>query len=347
MRRPGGLPGTEKPCGRRERWGGGGCAGTDEWVPVGKVQSVDSRSGVSAVCRMGSVGRKGLIMAVVHVGASRGESVGRFVATAVFALAGIHSQGPVPAAVPTIESMSLAATYGDGVHAYFASDYQRSYDDMSQVIEAGTADPRAYYFRGLVALKLGRLDESEADFAAGAQQEAEGTGLWPVARSLERVQGCDRLKLERHRTRARVALLQEDRRRNQMRYLDVERAEPDVLRRRRPATERVVDEENPFKGERNDAERIPAADAVPAEVAAPAAEEMPEPKGENGGDDQPAADGFDTANRPEQADQQVEQLAAERENVAEQKDQQAEQGATESENTAEQRDAQAEVEAAR
>lgn len=347
MRRPGGLPGTEKPCGHRERWGGGGCAGMDEWAPVGKVQLVDSRSEDPALCRMGSVVRKGLIMAVVQVGASRGKSPGWFVATAALALAGIHCQSLVPAAVPTIESMSLAATYGDGVHAYFAGDYQRSYDDLSQVIEAGSADPRAYYFRGLVALKLGRLDESEADFAAGAEQEAEGTGSWPVARSLERVQGCDRLKLERHRTRARVALLQEDRRRNQMRYLDVERAEPDVLRRRRPATGRVVDEENPFEAGRIDAERVPAAEALPAEEATPAAEEMPEPKGENESDATPADDGFKAANRPEQADQQVEMLAAEREDVAEQKDQQAEQGASEFENTAEQKDAQAEVEAAR
>ncbi|MCE9630817.1 MAG: hypothetical protein K8S94_08925 [Planctomycetia bacterium] len=284
-------------------------------------------------------------MAVVQAVKSRGNIAGRFLATAVLAWAGI--QGPLSAAVPTIENVSLAATYGDGVHAYFAGDYQRSYDDLSQVIEAGTSDPRVYYFRGLVALKLGRLDESEADFVAGADKEAAGTGSWPVARSLERVQGCDRLKLERHRVRARVAVLQDDRRRNQMRYLDVERAEPDVLRRRRPVTEGAVEEENPFATGQSEAERVPSGAALPAEDSAPAAEEMPEPKEEKKADAEPADDGFGAASRPEQADQQVEELAAEREDVAEQRDQQVEQNASEVENTAEQKDAQAEVEAAR
>ncbi|MFM7207122.1 MAG: hypothetical protein ACKO4T_10695, partial [Planctomycetaceae bacterium] len=152
--------------------------------------------------------------------------------------------GATALAAPTIESLPLAAAYGSGVHSYFAGDYQRAYDELSQAIEGGTIDPRAWYYRGLTALKLGRTDEAEADFSAGASREAEGTGGWPVAKSLERVQGCDRLKLERHRTRARVAQIQEDRRRGQLRYLDVERAGPDVLRARRPIIDRRIDAAN-------------------------------------------------------------------------------------------------------
>lgn len=171
---------------------------------------------------------------------------------------------------PVIEDLSLAATYGSGVHSYFAGDYDRSYQDLSQVIEAGTGDPRAYYFRGLAALKLGRLDEAEADFSAGSSRESEG-GAWPVARSLERVQGCDRLQLERHRRRARVASLQDNRRRRELRYLEIERAEPEVLRERRPVGEQPADEGNPF------AERVPAAEPVPAEPAKPAVEPATEP----------------------------------------------------------------------
>ena len=191
----------------------------------------------------------------------------------------LAAYGATASAAATIESLPLAAAYGSGVHSYFAGDYQRAYDELSQAIEGGTIDPRAWYYRGLTALKLGRTDEAEADFSAGASREAEGTGAWPVAKSLERVQGCDRLKLERHRTRARVAQIQEDRRRGQLRYLDVERAKPDVLRSRRPIVDRRVDEANPFEGRAEDVP-APAANDSPQPGWKPRTEEMPEPAAE-------------------------------------------------------------------
>jgi len=147
----------------------------------------------------------------------------------------------------SLEEQAIASTYGSGVHAYFAGDFARSYEILSQAIEAGTADPRAWYFRGLAALKLGRTDESEADFMTGSKKESENAGAWGVARALERVQGCDRVKLERHRMRARVASLQEDRRRTRLRYLGVESAEPQVLRDRVPETVRPPLPGQPFQ----------------------------------------------------------------------------------------------------
>ncbi len=162
----------------------------------------------------------------------------------------------------SVEEQAIASTYGSGVHAYFAGDFDRSYEILSQAIEAGTADPRAWYFRGLAALKLGRTDEAEADFASGSKRESENTGAWGVARSLERVQGCDRAKLERYRVRARVASLQEDRRRTRLRYLGVESAEPDVLRDRVPETVRPPLPGQPFQ--------------TPAPVDEPAVESAPE-----------------------------------------------------------------------
>jgi hypothetical protein len=162
----------------------------------------------------------------------------------------------------SVEEQAIASTYGSGVHAYFAGDFDRSYEILSQAIEAGTADPRAWYFRGLAALKLGRTDEAEADFASGSKKESENTGAWGVARSLERVQGCDRAKLERYRVRARVASLQEDRRRTRLRYLGVESAEPDVLRDRVPETVRPPLPGQPFQ--------------TPAPVDEPAVESAPE-----------------------------------------------------------------------
>jgi len=172
-----------------------------------------------------------------------------------------------------VEEQAISSTYGSGVHSYFAGDYGRSYDILSQAIEAGTGDPRAWYFRGLAALKLGRLDEAEADFSAGARRESENAGAWGVAKSLERVQGCDRLQLERHRVRARVASLQEDRRRSKLRYLEVETAEPEVLRDRVPEMVRPIDSDRPFKA----VEPGTSDETIPEELAPPADPALEEP----------------------------------------------------------------------
>lgn len=269
-------------------------------------------------------------------------------------------------AAPTIESLPLAATYGDAVHAYFAGDYQRSYDDLSGVIEAGSTDPRAFYFRGLASLKLGRLDEAEADFTTGATREAEGIGSWPVARSLERIQGCDRLKLERHRVRARVALVQDNRRRSTLRYLGVEQAAPEVLRTRRPTAEASADEANPFEEVQpaeQPAERVtepePAAEEMPEPAAEPA-EEAVEPAAEEPAEmaaeepaaepaeapaeeplDEPMAEPAEESVDPA-AEEPMEELAPEREEAAEQVEEQMEEEATATEDVADQVDEQME-----
>jgi|LakMenE01Jun11ns_1017448.scaffolds.fasta_scaffold9792057_1 tetratricopeptide (TPR) repeat protein len=235
--------------------------------------------------------------------------------------------GSAQAAQPTVENLPLAAAYGDGVHAYFAGDFQRAYEDLSQAIEAGTTDPRAYYFRGLAALRQGRSDEAEADFTEGATRESAGLGAWPVGRSLERIQGPDRLRLERHRTRARVTLIQRQRDAELQRYSQIEAAQPDVLRKRRPAGPRLEagDEANPFEPgaapERVPAE--PAAEpAMPEEPALPG-EPLPAPARVPAPAVDPFGDSVPNASKAEQ----VEELAAEREDVAAQRDQQAEQEA--------------------
>lgn len=147
-----------------------------------------------------------------------------------------------------VENLALASTYGGGVHAFFCGDYDRSYEDLTAAIAAGSEDPRTRYFRGLAALRLGRLDEAEADFAEGAELESRAIGGWPVSRSLERVQGHDRLQLERHRVRARVAAMQRAEAAERERFMSTEAAQPEVLRRRRPLTLPVpaADAANPF-----------------------------------------------------------------------------------------------------
>ncbi len=178
------------------------------------------------------------------------------------------------------EAGALTVAYGNGVHAFYDGDFQCSYDALSSVIEAGSNDPRVHYFRGLAALKLGRMDEAEADFQQGANLEADGRGAvssHAVSRALERVQGCDRLKLEEYRSRARVAVLQRDREGTRQRYSGIDDIEADVLRRRRP--ERIEPAE-PV------ARPLPRAGAT--EPAAPLDEETATPRAERPEPEQPA-----------------------------------------------------------
>ena len=101
---------------------------------------------------------------------------------------------------------SVLAIYGDGVHSFYAGNYQQSYDYLSEVIEIGTDDPRVYYFRGLSALRLGSQGDADDDFTKGATFEAERGNTRTVSRALERIQGPDRLLLEKSRSKARLAL---------------------------------------------------------------------------------------------------------------------------------------------
>ena len=101
---------------------------------------------------------------------------------------------------------SVLAIYGEGVHSFYAGNFQQSYDYLSEVIEIGTDDARVYYFRGLSALRLGSQKDADDDFTKGATFEAERGNTRTVSRALERIQGPDRLLLEQSRSKARLAL---------------------------------------------------------------------------------------------------------------------------------------------
>lgn len=124
----------------------------------------------------------------------------------------------------------LAQLYGQGVHAYFAQDFVKSHELLSSAIDRGTNDPRVYYFRGLALQRLGRPEDAEADFSAGAEREAKDLNkFYNVSKALERVQGNDRVSLERHRVDARVAAMEEAQRIMQARYEQRREAERHVL----------------------------------------------------------------------------------------------------------------------
>ena len=296
----------------------------------------------------------------------------RAISFGILVLLATASVQPCMAATTGDDQRPVAAAFGSGVHAYYASDYARSYDDLTGAIEAGSLDPRTFYFRGLAALKLGRSDEAAADFEDGANREADGGGSVLISRTLERVQGNDRLQLERFRARARVATLSRNRESIRRRYSEIYDAESDVLRQRRPestpngaeplakpapksrvpsapnaeketeepedtpvdaeATDEAMEEENP--AEEPLAEEAPAEDPVAAEAPESPASETDDPFGD---------DPVDSKN--DQKDGQMEETAAEVDNTADQRDAQQEAEAAEVDSTADQRDAQKEAEA--
>ena len=133
------------------------------------------------------------------------------------------------------DEVLLEQFYGEGVHAYNQGDYIGAYNSLSSAIKGGTNDPRAYYFRGLAYLKLGRDPEAKADFQAGAELEVgDSADVYPVNRSLERVQGSSRQVLEQYRTSVHAAAVQRREAERQVRYEQRAAAEQDVLRRVSP-----------------------------------------------------------------------------------------------------------------
>lgn len=154
---------------------------------------------------------------------------------AFFALAVVITAGAGMAAEFAGEEPGVVRdAIGGGIHAYHAGDFNRAYEELTGAIEAGTSDPRSYYFRGLAALRLGRTSEADADFASGAEREATSGSIRRVSLSLERVQGHDRLALERFRARARLGALQREQQAYGRRYSAIEEATGNVRRRRRP-----------------------------------------------------------------------------------------------------------------
>jgi hypothetical protein len=117
------------------------------------------------------------------------------IALPVFLLAGFLS------AIGSADDPRVEKLYGDGVHAFYRGDYARAVQSFDLATGSGSLDPRVYYFRGFAKLRQNRADEARFDFQYGAQLEAS-QGRTDVGRSLQRLQGHDRLLLEQYRRRA-------------------------------------------------------------------------------------------------------------------------------------------------
>ena len=114
----------------------------------------------------------------------------------------------------TVVSLSLAnfvhaqdpldEMYGQAVHSYFRGDSNRAQELLTEVIDAGSQDPRAFFFRGLCQ-SYGGFDVSNPDFERASQLEIDGKKVVNVGKALERIQGPARVAIEKSRSKARLA----------------------------------------------------------------------------------------------------------------------------------------------
>lgn len=133
------------------------------------------------------------------------------------------------------DSSEMSATYGRGVHAFFGNRSAEAEQLFTQVAQAGSTDPRVYYFRAMIRLQMGRQHEAEEDMRVGATFEARNPGRrHSIGLALQRIQGPGRRTLERFRREGRLDRVQQSRQQSQQRYEQLERRGPKVLRREAP-----------------------------------------------------------------------------------------------------------------
>ncbi len=105
------------------------------------------------------------------------------------------------------QSDAMVELYGEGVHRYFCNDFSGADQVLSTVVDSGSQDPRAHYFRGLARERAGM--GGDMDFETGARLEAEGKRVVDVGGALARIQGNLRSKIEKARRDARIQIQQQ------------------------------------------------------------------------------------------------------------------------------------------
>jgi hypothetical protein len=108
------------------------------------------------------------------------------------------------AAAESREWTDASSLYGRGVHAYFAGRLSEAETHLSEALALNPDDPRVFYFLALCRMKTGRMDEARSDMELGASLEAQHPGRLGIGTALQRVQGADRLTLEKYRRQAHV-----------------------------------------------------------------------------------------------------------------------------------------------
>ncbi len=107
-------------------------------------------------------------------------------------------------AVAARAQTDATTAFGQGVHALNGGSAAQSERLLSTATALAPRDPRTYYFQSLALRRQGRFDEAEAVLQAGAMVEAQyGGAAYRVNQALERVQGAERLAIEKARREAR------------------------------------------------------------------------------------------------------------------------------------------------
>jgi len=122
--------------------------------------------------------------------------------------------------------------YGKGVHAFFDRDYEGAVTILLQVEEMKSNDPRPYYFLGLAYLRQKKTEQADRCFEKAAQLEYSGRTSrdYGVAESLRRIQGEERLRIEKIRSEERTNAQKREQQRQEVRYGRENTADRDTLR---------------------------------------------------------------------------------------------------------------------
>jgi len=112
------------------------------------------------------------------------------------------------------------ALYGKGVHAFFDRDYEGAVTILSKVEEIKSVDPRPYYFLGLAQLRQKKTELAKQSFKKAAQLEFGRRSLrdYAVSESLRRIQGNERMWIEKIRAEERENAQARERQLREMRY---------------------------------------------------------------------------------------------------------------------------------
>ncbi|MDR2116595.1 MAG: hypothetical protein LBP87_09475 [Planctomycetaceae bacterium] len=121
--------------------------------------------------------------------------------------------------------------YGKGVHAFFDKDYEGTIGLLTQAEQLGCEDPRPYYFLALAHFRLKHDDKADDYFKKAARFEWEGQSVrdYNVSESLRRIQGNERLHVERYRNQAKSDWQHAEKRKRDILYANEKADEKRIL----------------------------------------------------------------------------------------------------------------------
>jgi hypothetical protein len=94
-------------------------------------------------------------------------------------------------------SMTAGGSFGQGYDRYWQGRYAEALADFNNAVRRDPRDPRFWYYKGLAEAALSDRSSAEASFRQGGVTERmRGSDRKLVGRSLERVQGVQRVWLE-------------------------------------------------------------------------------------------------------------------------------------------------------